>query len=277
MVVFPNAKINLGLYITGRRSDGYHNIKTVMIGVDWCDILEIVVSKNDRTTLSVSGHAIDCEPEENLVMKAVRTMESEIRRMPALDIYLHKSIPDGAGMGGGSADAAFTLTTLNTLLNLGLSNGKLAEIASGIGADCPFFITSEPTLATGTGIILEPLDLNIPQNSSILIVKPEGYVSTKEAYAGVIPHEEFTDLKDVLARPISDWKTTLSNDFEESVGKKLPLVLTIKQQLYDSGAIYASMTGSGSAVYGIFASDKMAQEASANFVNYRRKVCRMLF
>lgn len=276
MVVFPNAKINLGLYITGRRSDGYHNIETAMVGVDWCDVLEIVVSKNDRTTLTVSGHAIDCEPEKNLVMKAVRAMESEVR-LPALDIYLHKTIPDGAGMGGGSSDAAFTLTTLNTLLNLGFSNGKLTEIASKIGADCPFFITSEPALATGTGTILEPLDLYIPQNSSLLIVKPEGSVATKEAYAGVTPQEGCPNLKDVLARPIDDWKTALSNDFEESIGKKLPLVPEIKQQLYNSGAMYASMTGSGSAVYGIFASAKMAQEASANFASYRRKVCGMLF
>ncbi len=262
MVVFPNAKINLGLNITARRPDAYHDICSLMVPVPWCDILEIVPAKGTGTRLTVTGRAVDCPPEKNLVMKAVRALEKTVG-VPDVDIYLHKIIPDGAGLGGGSADAAFTLTALNDMFSFGLSKEQLAETAATIGADCPFFIYNRPMMATGTGTTLTPYDCASYDDLNIVIIKPDLHISTAEAYAGVTPHIPERLPEDILRLPPHQWRGSLVNDFEDSLADDYPVIGELRDSLYSHGAIYASLSGSGSAVYGLFADDKMAEAASA--------------
>lgn len=262
MVVFPNAKINLGLNITSRRPDGYHELITAMIPVPWCDILEIVPAKGGLTTLTVSGRDVRCQPQSNLVMKAFKAI-GERTEVPPVDIFLHKIIPDGAGLGGGSADAAFTLTALNDLFVLGMDKKELSEIAAGLGADCPFFIYNKPMLGSGIGTTLEYLDGIELSGITITIVKPALHISTAQAYAGVTPRTPDSLLTDILRLPATQWRGRLINDFEESLHHTHPEIDKIKQSLYDCGAIYASLSGSGSAVYGLFTDDKMAEKATA--------------
>lgn len=254
MVVFPNAKINLGLNILRRREDGYHDISTVMVPVGWCDILEIVPSKGTETTLTVSGRYVDCPPEKNLVMKALRALSSRYP-IPPVDIYLEKIIPDGAGLGGGSADAAFTVSCLNSLFELGLSKDEMAAIAAEVGSDCAFFIYNRPMLATGRGEILTLVELDL-SSYSLVIVKPSGCsVSTKEAYGGIIPHKPAQSVAEIIDRPVETWAEDLVNDFEGPIVAIHPTIGKIKQTLIGSGAIYSAMSGSGSSVFGIFPGD----------------------
>ena len=264
MILFPNAKINLGLNILRRRHDGYHDIESVMVPVGWCDILEIVPATQGRdTTLTTSGRPVACPPEKNLVMKAWRALAAECDGMPAASIFLRKIIPDGAGLGGGSADAAFTLMGLNELFGLGLSTVRLAEIAAGIGADCPFFIHNRPMLATGTGTTLTPVEPPL-EGLCIAIAKPEGKsVSTAEAYAGVRPAGVAVRVAEAAGMAPESWHETLHNDFEPSVGAHIPEIYALKQHMFDAGAFYSAMSGSGSAVFGLFRSDKMAENAIA--------------
>lgn len=258
MIVFTNCKINIGLNITSRRSDGYHDLETVMVPVDWGDILEIVPSRKTETTLTTLGRPVDCPPEKNLVMKAYRALEREVP-LPPVDIYLEKIVPDGAGLGGGSADAAFTLTALNSLFDLGFPPERLAEIASSIGADCPLFIYNKPMLATGTGTTLTPYDIDLSPYP-ILIVKPAARVSTREAYAGVTPSLWSSALSSCPPGKLLSMRP--DNDFEASIFKIHPSLAVIKNELYHMGAIYASMSGSGSALYGIFESEAKAVAAA---------------
>ncbi len=253
MILFPNAKINIGLYITSRRPDGYHNLETLFYPVGWQDILEIVPAKGDDTTLTVTGNTVACPAEKNLVMKAYRTLNDEIP-LPPVDIFLHKIIPDGAGLGGGSADAAFTLKGLNEIFSLNLTGQNLAEIAVKIGADCPFFIYNRPMLAKGIGNEFSPSTLNL-DNRIIAIVKPNESVSTREAYSGVNPMMPIHDLATSLTLKISEWRDTISNDFEKSIFPSHPAIEAVKTHLYGLGSDYASMSGSGAAVYGIFKGD----------------------
>jgi 4-diphosphocytidyl-2-C-methyl-D-erythritol kinase len=250
MILFPNAKINIGLDIVSRRADGYHNISTLFYPIPWKDILEIVPAKGEESTLTVTGRKVDCPAEKNLVMKAYRKL-NEVVPLPPVDIFLHKVIPDGAGLGGGSADAAFTLVGLNRLFELGLTDEQLAEVAAEIGADCPFFIYNKPMLAEGIGNEFSATDLDL-SSYTIAVIKPEEAVSTKEAYAGVTPEEPKTAISEAVKREIGEWKYTVKNDFERSIFPNHPVIAEIKQHLYDMGAIYASMSGSGSSVYGIF-------------------------
>lgn len=258
MVTFPNAKINIGLNITSRRNDGYHNIETVMVPIPWCDILEITRSNSNETTLSTHGRAVNCPIEKNLVMKAYRAMEKRYN-LPAVNIILHKIIPDGAGLGGGSADAAFTLITLNQLFEIGASDDDLAQIAATIGADCPFFIYNTPMLATGIGTDFSPISIDL-SGYKILVVKPQMSVPTAQAYSGVTPSIPQTSLSQLIATPISQWQDLIKNDFEDSIFPIHPIIKNIKEQIIAMGAKYASMSGSGSAVYGIFESDKLAED-----------------
>lgn len=260
MILFPNAKINLGLNVVGRRADGYHDVETVMVAVDWHDVLEIVPAKGPATTLTTYGRTVDCPADKNLVMKAYRAMAEAVGGLPAADIYLEKVIPDGAGLGGGSADAAFTLVGLNEVFGLGLEKRRLAEIASGIGADCPFFIYNTPAYCTGTGTQLShdvELDLSA---YCIVIAKPHvAAVSTKEAYAGITPHPAEADIRQTLRLPVTEWTGRLGNDFEASIFPKLPRVARLKEQMAEGGALYAAMSGSGAAVFGIFGDVNLAQ------------------
>lgn len=265
MIAFPNAKINIGLYITSRRSDGYHNIETAMMPTGWCDILEIVPSKGGESTLTVTGRGVDCPMEKNLVMRAYRAMESRYN-LPAVEIYLHKIIPDGAGLGGGSADAAFTIKVLNEIFELGLEESTMAEIASTIGSDCPFFIYNRPMLATGTGTTLSPVEIDL-QGSTLVIVKPDAHVSTAEAYGGCNPQPTGIALPEILAgTPPKEWNQKgVKNDFEATVFKHHPEIGDVKTRIGEMGAEYTAMSGSGAAVFGIFERDILAEEIEALF------------
>ena len=264
MIVFPNAKINLGLNILSRRPDGYHNIESVMLPVGWCDILELVPSDNG-TSLVTSGRPVECPPEKNLVMKAWRAVR-ERHPVGDVSIRLHKVIPDGAGLGGGSADAAFTIRALNDMFALGMDDAEMADIAATVGADCPFFIYNRPMLATSTGVVLEPYDISL-DDFTVVIVKPATEaVSTARAYAGVTPRVPDTGLAAILAgSDAATWAGTVHNDFEDSIFPILPRLADIRAALYDAGAVYCSMSGSGSAVYALFTRDIMSEEVHAMF------------
>lgn len=263
MILFPNAKINLGLDILRKRSDGYHDIETVMMPVPWCDILEIVPAKGTDTTLTTSGREVNCPPEKNLVMKAYRALES-ITPIPPVDIFLRKVIPDGAGLGGGSADAAFTLRGLNELFALDFSADELAGIAAGIGADCPFFIYNTPMLCTGTGTDMAPVSLDL-SGYTIAIVKPEVSVPTAKAYSQTRPAIPDTHISEIISLPVDKWQGLLKNDFEPSVFPEYPAIAAVKEKLKESGAIYTTMSGSGSSVFGIYESDILADRLSPIF------------
>lgn len=273
MVVFPNAKINIGLDILSRRADGYHNIETIMYPISWCDILEVVPAKGYETTLTTTGNTVNCPPEKNLVMKAYNALNNLIQ-LPPIDIYLHKIIPDGAGLGGGSSDAAHLLIVLNSMLSLNLSNEKLASVAATIGADCPFFIYNRPTLATGIGTEFSPISLNL-KGYSIAVVKPNVSVPTAQAYAGVTPQSPTTPLAQLITAPIYSWQQSVKNDFEKSIFPPHPIVAHIKQSLIDMGACYASMSGSGSAVYGIFNGDILADDIKKHFPTHSTFTARL--
>jgi len=263
VICFPNAKINLGLDIVGRRTDGYHDLVTVFYPVKWCDVLEIVPSAGGADSLTVTGRGCDCPPEKNLVMKAVRALRQYAGFRP-VDIYLRKIIPDGAGLGGGSADASFTLTALDSMFGLGFGHERLAEIAGGIGADCPFFIYNRPMLATGTGTSLKPIDIDL-SGKYIAIVKPGVHVSTAMAYSGVTPALPSQPLAEIAALPVAQWQGRMKNDFEKSVLAGFPAIAAVREHLVALGAEYVSMSGSGSAVFGIFTDDNLSAALAGEF------------
>lgn len=276
MILFPNAKINLGLDILRRRHDGYHDIATVIVAVDWCDILEIVPAAGDAPTLTVSGRAVDCPPEKNLVMKAYRALGEHIgRQLPPVDIYLHKIIPDGAGLGGGSADAAFALNGFNEVLSLGLDKRELAAVAARVGADCPFFVYNTPALCTGTGTSLTHIGLPMLKSMHIAIAKPKvAAVSTAQAYAGVKPSPDAEPIPDILEAPVATWQGRLKNDFETSIFPLLPAVEAVKADMIAGGAVYAAMSGSGASVLGLFDDAKLAQQTLDALPHCDTHLCR---
>ncbi len=248
MLTFPNAKINIGLNITEKRPDGYHNLETIFYPIELCDVLEFVEGK--ETKFTCSGLNIEGDSDNNLIMKAYRLLKEEFD-LPAINICLHKTIPMGAGLGGGSADAAFMLKMLNDEFNLGLSTQILEQKASKLGADCAFFIENTPTLAKGIGNIFEPTCINL-SGYHIVLIKPDVHVSTAEAYGGCKPQRWNTPLEEAIKLPITEWKNCIFNDFEKTVFVAHPELAEIKNILYDKGALYAAMSGSGSTIYGIF-------------------------
>jgi 4-diphosphocytidyl-2-C-methyl-D-erythritol kinase len=250
MISFPNAKINLGLNVVSKRPDGYHNIETVFYPIHLCDALEIVPAKGEKGVFTPTGIPVGDDPQKNLVIKAYNLLKAHYK-IPEMDIYLHKNIPFGAGLGGGSADAAFMLKLLNDFAGLHLSVRQLEEYAQSIGADCPFFIQNKPVFAEGTGNIFTPVKISLKEYYLVL-VKPDIHVSTQEAYAHVKPQLPVKSIPDIIQLPVADWKDLLANDFENSVFIKFPEIGKIKQKLYQKGALYAGMSGSGSSVFGIF-------------------------
>lgn len=252
MITFPNAKINLGLSITEKRPDGYHNLETVFYPVPLEDALEIKVSHDSdkKFTFYQYGINIAGNPENNLVVKAYLLLDKDFH-LPPIDIHLYKHIPSGAGLGGGSADAAFMLKLLNDQFNLQLSDEQLEEYAAILGADCAFFVKNSPTYAEGIGNIFSPISLSL-KGYHIILIKPDVFVSTKEAFSNIRPHKPEYSVKDIIQRPIQEWKDWLVNDFERSVFPQHPVIGEIKDELYQKGAIYASMSGSGSSVFGLF-------------------------
>ena len=266
MIVFPNAKINLGLNNVAKRTDGYHDLDMVMIPVGWRDILEIVPSKSGITTLTTTGRTVNCPPEKNLVYKAwLRLNERLDGDLPPVDIHLHKIIPDGAGLGGGSADASFTLTALNSLFSLGLEEKTLCEVAATLGADCPFFIYNRPMHCSATGTVMRPIEVYFDGVTHIVIAKPTGVsVSTAEAYGGVTPEKPAISTDEAVTNHLpTEWRELLVNGFEQHIFAAKPAISKLKNKMYDCGAVYSSMSGSGSAVYGLFSDVKMAEQAAA--------------
>ena len=255
MITFPNAKINLGLNIVEKRADGYHNIETVFYPVGWKDILEIIpgekkINRKRDVQFHSSGIKISGGAKKNTCIKAYELLKEKYA-LPPVEMHLHKVIPAGAGLGGGSSDAAFALLTLNTIFNLHIPKEEMEKYATSIGADCAFFIRNKAVFAHGIGDEFEEIQVNL-SDYSIVIVKPDVSVSTALAYKNVIPQKPEVSIREVIQQPVGEWKKSLVNDFESTVFKKFPAIKHIKEQLYDAGALYASMSGSGSAVFGIF-------------------------
>ncbi len=251
MTTYPNAKINLGLNIVERRQDGYHNIETIFYPIGIQDILNVEPSETcSDYSFSSSGIEVGGDPENNLIIKAYRLLRSQYQFAP-IDITLHKQIPFGAGLGGGSSDGAFMLKTLNELYGLKITTKKLEKLAAKLGADCPFFIQNKPVYATGIGNIFTSVDLSL-RGYWMLLVKPDIHVSTAEAYAGITPAQSEISLTELIKLPVETWKKCIKNDFEKTVFEKHPGIGYLKDQIYGLGAVYASMSGSGSSVYGLF-------------------------
>ncbi|MBK5722026.1 4-(cytidine 5'-diphospho)-2-C-methyl-D-erythritol kinase [Dysgonomonas sp. Marseille-P4677] len=254
MICFPNAKINLGLNVVSKRSDGYHNLETVFYPINVKDALEIIVKKDQsKDTFIEAGIKVDSPPEGNLVMKALRLMR-EYYDFPSVEVHLLKKIPFGAGIGGGSADASFMLKLLNKTFELNVSDDELISLAVRLGADCPFFIYNQPVFARGIGEVLEKISLSL-KDFHFVLIKPDIHVSTKDAFSLINPQLPKNSLKEIVEQPICSWKDLMVNDFEKSVFTKYPIIGEIKDDLYKRGAVYASMSGSGSSVFGIFKED----------------------
>lgn len=283
MICFPNAKINLGLHIVSRRPDGYHHIETVFYPIGLCDALEVLPTetvssleapvmeeeKRDRAgerivstgkarnikspepyRLFLSGSPLVGKISDNLVIKAWQRIAAQ-KAIPPIDIHLLKKIPSGAGLGGGSSDAVAMLRLLNERFSLRYSDAQVMEMAAQLGADCPYFLHRRPAFAEGIGNKLTPIALDL-SGYHLLVVKPQIDISTKEAYALVTPTPPSLSLKEVIAKPITQWKGRLRNDFESSIFDRYPQIGAIQWQLYEMGALYASMSGSGSSVYAFF-------------------------
>lgn len=253
MITFPNAKINLGLNIVEKRPDGYHNLETIFYPINLQDALEVTRRENNdkEYTLHISGALLEGEPEDNLVVKAYKLLKKDYPGLLPVDIHMYKHIPAGAGLGGGSSDAACMIKLLNDKFSLGLSTERMEEYAVKLGADCAFFIRNKPVFATGIGNLFEPVELSL-KGYHIILIKPDIFVSTRDAFAEIKPVRPAVSLKEIVKQPMETWKNSMKYDFEDSVFKKFPEIAAIKDELYDLGAVYAAMSGSGSSVYGIF-------------------------
>lgn len=252
MIVFPNAKINIGLFVTGKRPDGFHNLETVFYPVGLSDMLEVLPAEGEpgQCHFVNTGIQVECSAEKNLIVRAYHMLAAEFH-LPAIEVHLHKQIPFGAGLGGGSSDAAFMLKALNECFGLQLSENSLMERASVLGSDCAFFIRNQAAYASGKGEQLEDSPLRL-EGFKIVIIKPDFSISTPEAYTGVFSRPAGFDLRKIAGLPVTEWKEKIINDFEESLFLKYPRLAELKRYLYDTGACYASMTGSGSALYGLY-------------------------
>lgn len=250
MILFSNAKINIGLNITEKRSDGFHNIETVFYPIPLCDIIEFVESDTGKPEFINTGIDIGASEENNLILRSLNLIRQNYD-IPNLKIHLHKQIPVGAGLGGGSSNAAFFLKGLNKKFSLNLSDNELENLSVQLGSDCAFFVKNKPVFASGRGEIFSQIEVDL-KGYTFVLVKPNVFVSTKEAYSGIKTFPEGKNLKPFIEYPITEWRNKIINDFEEPVFLKHPEIKRIKNILYDSGAIYASMSGSGSSVYGIF-------------------------
>jgi len=264
MLVFPNCKVNLGLHVVAKRPDGFHNIETVFYPLNWCDALEVIENSRPKEafTYSQSGIPIAGAPEQNLIYKAWELI-SEEKDLPPVKVHLHKNIPMGAGLGGGSSDAAFFINLLNEQFDLGFTVAEKIRLASQLGSDCAFFINNRPVFAQGKGNEFSDSTIDL-SSYYILAVYPAIHSNTKDAYEGLSPKIPKHDLASVITtHKIKEWKHSLVNDFESSLFKKYPEIKLLKENLYQSGAVYVSMSGSGSAVFGIFEHEPVLNFSSA--------------
>ncbi len=252
MLTFPNAKLNLGLYITARRPDGFHSLETVFLPLPWTDALELLpAAPGQPTNIALTGRPIPGAPETNLCVRAYALLRADFPRLPPVQLHLHKVVPIGAGLGGGSADAAFVLKAANELFGLALSIEALEDYARHLGADCAFFIRNRPVLAVGKGDEFEEIALDLA-GTACAVVYPGLHIGTAEAYARVLPRAPAHPPRAALAGPIETWRDTVGNDFETALASTYPVLAAIKARLYAAGAAYASLSGSGSAVYGLW-------------------------
>ena len=251
MICYPNAKINLGLNIIKKRSDGFHNISSVIYPIqDLYDVLEIVESNSFSFTVSGTLFNNDIQSDKNICVKAYNLLKADFN-LPCVKIHLHKRIKIGAGLGGGSSDGVFTLILLNDIFNLKLSKDDLKRYAIILGSDCPFFVENTPHIVSGKGELMKKLDINL-KNYEFKFFFPDIFISTKEAYSNIEPKNPEVNLFDVISSPLQEWKEKLKNDFESYVFQKYPQLQKIKNEFYERGAVYSSMTGSGSVIYAIF-------------------------
>lgn len=256
MIIFPIAKINLGLNVVEKRPDGYHNLQTVFYPVPIQDVLEVQVMDEAFPSsydcdLKVTNINIDGDEQRNLAVRAYQLLKKDFPTLPRIHTHLWKGIPTQAGMGGGSSDCAYMMLLLNRQFQLGLTDDQLIQYAAQLGADCAFFILSQPCYAEGIGEKLNPIEVSL-NGYHIVVVRPDIPVSTKEAFSLIHPHYPAQNCRETVMQPVETWRETLVNDFEESVFALHPEIGDIKQQLYDMGATYAAMTGSGSALFGLF-------------------------
>ncbi|HSU29166.1 MAG TPA: 4-(cytidine 5'-diphospho)-2-C-methyl-D-erythritol kinase [Chitinophagaceae bacterium] len=259
MIVFPPCKINLGLNILRQRSDRYHDLETVFYPVGITDILEITKFKSSAKSTTIpltqSGLSIGSESVQNLCTKAYKLLKKDFPKLPFISIHLHKTIPAGAGLGGGSSDAAYTLKLLNDQFKLKLNTQQLMAYALELGSDCPFFILNQPCYATGRGELTEPVAIDLSAYQ-FLLVYPGIHIDTGQAFRSIKPSKPGKPLKEILNSPIERWKDDMTNSFEKQAFRQYPEIVDIKDHMYAAGAVYASMSGSGSTVYGIFEKDK---------------------
>ncbi len=265
LTTYPCAKINLGLYVTERRPDGYHNLETVFYPIPLCDELTISM-EGDSDRLTLVGMELEGDPTDNLVMRAVRLLREEGYNVPPMAIRLRKNIPSGAGLGGGSSDAAYTLRMLREMLGLQISTAKMVEMAARLGADCAFFLQDKPMFAEGIGDVLTSIEVDL-KGLWLCLVKPDDFVSTREAYGGITPQRPLHPLRQAIAAPIAMWQDTVRNDFEQTILPLHPAIAQVKQQMMEAGALYTAMSGSGSAVFGIFEQETHAQTPYFQFIS----------
>ncbi len=281
MIDFPCAKINLGLNITEKRADGYHNLETVFFPIPICDALEIKTMderfpSNVACDLKVTGNNVCCNENDNLIVKAYNMIAADFD-IPRVHAHLYKNIPSEAGLGGGSSDAAYMIRLLDQRFRINIGNAEMEKYAAQLGADCPFFITAEPSYAEGIGEILSPVNItdNNLEGYSLVVVKPQIAVSTKEAFSSITPRKPLMCCREIVAQPIETWKDALCNDFEESVFGIYPQLNDIKNRIYTLGAAYAQMSGSGSSLFGIFKSDVDEQSIKNEFADCRTFVMKL--
>jgi 4-diphosphocytidyl-2-C-methyl-D-erythritol kinase len=250
MIAFANAKINLGLFVTERRADGYHNLESIFLPVSLCDVVEAIRTDGDDIVFTTQGRSIDGDLETNLCVRAYRLLQRDFK-LGGLEATMLKNVPIGAGLGGGSSDGAHMLKLLNTIFNLELSTEQLHSYAAQLGSDCPFFIENKPCYVHGRGELLEPIELTL-KGQHVVIIHPGIHVSTAEAYRGIVPKPAPFNLRQLSELPKEQWQQVITNDFEDSVFKQHTAISELIEQLLDAGAWYARMSGSGSAVYGFF-------------------------
>ena len=267
MITHPIAKINLGLNVVEKRPDGYHNLETVFYPVRIYDAIEVFEMAADFPSevdcdLKITNIHIDGDEQRNLVVRAYQLLKQDFPQLPRIHVHLHKGIPTQAGMGGGSSDCGYMLTLLNRQFGLGLSDEQLIGYAARLGADCSFFILNKPCYAEGIGEKLQPISLDL-SGWYLAIVRPDIPVSTKEAFSLITPQHPEKNCRDVVMQPVETWRDVLTNDFEKSVFALYPKIGQIKQRLYDLGAVYAAMSGSGSSIFGLFRSPVLLDEFEA--------------
>jgi 4-diphosphocytidyl-2-C-methyl-D-erythritol kinase len=270
MVLFPPCKINLGLNVISKRPDNFHNLETVFFPLPLTDVLEAVPSDDGQFSLTFSGLPIPGEPGNNICIKAYELLKADFG-IPAVKMHLHKVIPMGAGLGGGSSDGTFALKLFNSLFDLDLDYLQLVDYASRLGSDCAFFVDPKPAFASGRGEVLEEIPLSLSEYQVALVIPPV-HVSTAMAFQGICPKEAVWSLRNLHLLPVEEWKGLVVNDFEESVFRQFPEIAEMKSQLYAHGAVYASMSGSGSACFGIFPKDsdvKLASWRAGELVSWR--------